>query len=65
MSERTYSIASPLIVVGLLYIVLKSTADRFVLLFADDTDLDEHFSYEYDSFALFSSADTVVCYASL
>ena len=60
----TYSIASPLIVVvGLLYIVLKATADRYVLLFGEDADLDERFSQDYDSFALFSSADTIILLA--
>ena len=60
----TYSIASPLIVVvGLLYILLKATADRYVLLFGEDADLDERFSQEYDSFALYSSADTIILVA--
>ena len=60
----TYSIASPLIVVvGLLYILLKATADRYVLLFGEDADLAERFSQEYDSFALYSSADTIILVA--
>ena len=60
----TYSVVSPLILfVGLIYIVLKATADRFVLLFGHDGDLDERFSQDYDSAALFSTADTFVMLA--
>ena len=60
----TYSIVSPLILfVGLLYLVIKATADRFVLLFGHDGDLDERFSQDHDSSALFSTADTFVMLA--
>lgn len=60
----TFSLVTPLILfVGLLYIVIKATADRFVLLFGHDGDLDERFSQDHDSAALFSTADTFVMLA--